>query len=101
MLTREERKEIKDALAKKAEINDNIKYNNDEIKKLKDMFMVEANDRNCKLIQLAIKRGERIISTQKTEALSLAASKIAKTLGVDRNQVRYQETLFNRERIVL
>lgn len=101
MLSRENRLKINALLTKKADIFDKIEHNKAEIKKLKEMFMVEDDDRNCKLIQISIRFGERLISTQKTDILSLSNPKIAVMVDVDPLQVRYQEMLFNRARIIL
>ncbi len=101
MLNREKRLEINAVLNKKAEIIDKIEYNKAELRKLKEMFMVEPNDRNCKLIKIAIRRGEGIISTQKTEVLSMSAPRIAEVTDTYEGQVRYQEMLFNKARIIL
>lgn len=101
MICREDRIKINTVLVKKAKVLDKIEHNKAELKKLKEMFMVEPNDRNCKLIKIAIRRGEGIISTQKTEVLKMSAPRIADITGTYAGQVRYQEMLFNKARIIL
>lgn len=101
MLTREEKQEIKIILTKKAEINANIEHNKTIVRSTEERLKDETDEGIKRLAKIHIGRGEGIISTQKKEVLMLSARKIAKIMGVDRNQVRHQQTLFNGERVVL
>jgi hypothetical protein len=101
MLDREKRLQVDEFLTRKAEVIDYIKHNKAEILRLKEVFMIENNDRDCKLIQISIQFVEGKNLILKTELSGLSAPKIAKLTGINVNQIRYQESLFNRSRIIL
>ena len=74
-------------------LQDNIDHNRTEVSRLKEMAMIEENERNYALIMRSIRRGEGLISTQKTELMKMSMQKIADDVGMDRSAVsrRYHD----------
>ena len=101
MLDREKRLELNDIFKKKYTVIDNMEYNIDLVGKLNKAKLTEESERAFTRMKAKINRGKAIISSQKEELLTLTPPKIARVLGVNEDQVRYQEKLFNKARAIL
>lgn len=101
MLDREQRLRLNTKFCEKAIISDKVEHNKKDIDHQKRMWMAEPSEKTALARKAHIRRCERAISAQKTELMSMSATKIARETEIPVNQVRYQEMLFNRARIVL
>ncbi len=101
MLNREKRLELNEIFKRKNVLIGWIKDNTDLVNQYKTASLIEENERTFKAMKAKIRRGEGIISNQKIELLGISIPKIVAMTGVGIHQVRYQEMLFNKARIVL
>ena len=84
-MTKEEELRVK--FTARRQLQDYIEHNRAEVKRLKEAALIEENERNYALIMRSIRRGEGLISTQKTELMKMSMQKIADDVGMDRSAV--------------
>jgi len=98
MIERNKRSELNKILYVKAAAIRKIAENEMEVMRLKGLRLTELGKKNRIILEIEVRRGEGIIDTQKAELLKLSIVKMAESLGIEYNQMRYQEILFNKGR---
>ncbi len=89
-LTPQEEADLKVQLDLKVSLAEKVLYNITELGYLKKLVRTEKSVANQLLIYKAIVRGEKLISTQKTELRNFSCPKIAEITGVEAYTVNYR-----------
>jgi len=98
MIERNKRSELTKILYVKAAAIRKMEWNKKEVRRLESLRLTELDKVNRITLEIEIRRGEGIIDTQRIDLLKLSIVKMAEKAGIDYNQMRYQETLFNKGR---
>jgi len=84
-------------LKEKAILKGKLDHNIKETKRLEGMYDVEPNARNQIILGIETRKGQGLVSIQKTELLKkYSAPVIAKEIGLESYNVNYLEKVFNK-----
>ena len=101
MLNDEDKLNINVLLERRVEIRSNIQTNLEEIAATEKKMYPGMDPEMRYQAKEHIKRGQGINSILKTELSAMSSTKIVAITGIAYHNVKYQEMLFNRARIVL